>query len=72
VRKGRQIGNKKLALLGQKNRNAKLNDENVKEIRKLRKSGMTHKNISKIFGVSSVSITQILLGRTWSHVRDDI
>lgn len=53
---------------GENNKLAKLTDNKVREIFKLRKSGMTHINISKIFGVSRPVISNILARKYWKHV----
>ena len=46
----------------------KLTVENVNDIKTLLSSGMTHKDIAKIFCVSRPTITCINSGRTWWHV----
>lgn len=60
--------NKKRHVLGERNGNAKLTEENVKQIRELSKLGTPRKNIAQQFKVSYVTITFIVTGRSWSHV----
>lgn len=64
INKGRQQG-----AAGERNSHAKLTREQVKEIRK-KYSGrnISSAAIAKIYGVSQVSISYILIGKTWSNV----
>lgn len=48
---------------------SKLNDGNVKEIRKLIALKIPRRKIAKLFGVGSTCITDIATGRTWSWLR---
>lgn len=62
VAKGRQAKGSRLA-------SAKLNEEKVKEIRRLYKAGGTsHRALAREFGVSKSLITQILNREWWAHV----
>ncbi len=45
-----------------------LNEESVKQIRELDSEGKTAKEMAKIFGVSKVTIMDVISGRTWKHV----
>lgn len=45
-----------------------LTEENVRKIRELSKSGMTHEEIASIFGMRRVGITNVISGKTWKHV----
>lgn len=51
--------------------NAKLNDDSVREIRRLNKSGVGQPTLAKQFGVSQRAIVQVLKGLSWSHVGGD-
>lgn len=69
VMKGRQrtgMGN------GEKNRNAKLTINQVLEIRRLRKDGMTQEALGQMFGVYHTAIGMILRGKTWKHVEESV
>lgn len=59
----RTVGN-----LGIRNGHAKLNDDKVKEIRKLLQAGKKHKEISEIYGISCSVISEIRNGKMWKHV----
>lgn len=47
---------------------SKLNEGQVREIRKLLKQKIRHKVIAEKYGVDTVTITDINLGRSWRHV----
>ena len=50
--------------------NHKLNDEMVREIRKIREEeNMSHRKIAAMFGVSATAIARILNGNAWTHVK---
>lgn len=51
---------------GEKNHNAKLTQDDVNKIFELRKQGLTHQAISKIFNVSRRHIGNILQGKRWN------
>lgn len=53
---------------GEQKYNAKLTDENVREIRKLIAKNHTGKYIAEIFGVHEKQISNIRLRKTWKHV----
>lgn len=53
---------------GAKNGKAKLTDDKVREILKLRKSGVKTKDIAKAFGVGSTTINNIGNGLIWKHI----
>lgn len=53
---------------GQRNRNAKLDDAAVREIRRLHLSGESGKSISARIGVARSTVSMILNSRTWKHV----
>ena len=54
--------------LGSMNGLAKLTEESVHEVRRMRAMGATQQAIADKFGVSQASISSVLLGKTWSHV----
>lgn len=49
---------------------AKLNEKTVREIRKMRSSGMSFAAIGKSFSVHYSTVADICQGRTWTHVTD--
>jgi len=51
-----------------RHKSAKLNPTSVRKIRKLRMSGMSLRQIAKIFGVSHNAIWLIGVGSSWNHV----
>lgn len=53
---------------GENMRNAKLNDEKVREIRLLAKSGKSLNSIAKLFGVSFPVIRGVVDRKLWKHV----
>jgi len=59
---------KKADRKGTKNSKAKLNDEKVVEIRRLRKEGHTLKALSKRFGVAPARIWEIANYKSWIHI----
>jgi hypothetical protein len=48
---------------------AKLTDENIRQIRILRQAGVTFKAIGAQFGVSNTAIRDVIIGRSWGHVK---
>ena len=56
---------------GSKNGASKLNEDQVKEIRKLLKTGMSHVEIGAKFGVSKGPIGKINRGTHWKHVKEE-
>ncbi|KKM57077.1 hypothetical protein LCGC14_1550940 [marine sediment metagenome] len=55
--------------VGERTNNAKLSEEKVKSIRILYSSGLSQSKIAKKYGVSQATISDVLLGKIWSHVR---
>jgi hypothetical protein len=47
----------------------KLTDADVRKIRELYSQGMTYAAISRLFPISRMSCCNIVIGRTWSHVK---
>jgi group I intron endonuclease len=46
-----------------------LDDDKVREIKKLLAEGLYQKDIAKLFGVSIPTISMIATGKTWTHVK---
>lgn len=53
---------------GEMNNLAKLTEDNVREIRSLANTGMTHKGIAHRFGVTRQNIGFIVNEKTWTHI----
>jgi hypothetical protein len=66
MRKGRW---KREWKIGEGSSRAKLTDDNVREIRRLRAQGVTIREVAKRFGVTTGPIDQIMSGKRWSHVK---
>lgn len=62
LRKGRHRSG---PVAGEKNGNAKLNTEQVAEIRAKADAGQTRKNIAEEYGVTPAHISHICLGKKW-------
>jgi|SRR5882672_7829826 len=56
--------------IGSANSQAKLTEDDIKQIRKLGAEGRTFKSIGIQFGVSGTMISNIITGKAWSHVKD--
>jgi len=56
------------AFIGEQHHSAKLNVQQVREIRCLAESGMDQSEIGRMFGVSQTTVTQIKCRRVWAHV----
>ena len=56
-------------LFGSQNKQAKLDENKVKVIRKLMVDGVAQSIIAKRFGVSKGAINAISTRRTWAHVK---
>jgi hypothetical protein len=56
---------------GANNHNAKLTEDDVREIRKTLASGVSIRETSRIFGVSDYPVGQIARGKHWTHLKDD-
>lgn len=54
---------------GSKNNSARLTEEQVDEIRKLRMDGWKLKPLGKRFGVAFSTIQRIVIGKNWNHGR---
>lgn len=55
---------------GEKKHQSKLKEDDVLEIRRLIKSGMTLISISKIFNISWQSVSDIKYWRRWKHLKE--
>lgn len=56
---------------GERNPRAKLTDEQVREIRRLRAAGVTEKAVAREYGISFQAVGAIHRRETWSHVTDE-
>lgn len=61
--KGREI-----ILKGEEIGNSKLNEDNVREIRRLVEEGHTHRYLGELFGVSHKQIGSVARRESWKHV----
>lgn len=59
-------------LNGERNKNAKLTEEQVRRIHKLSEQGMSQGKIGKAFGVSQGQVYRILHGIQWQHIYREI
>lgn len=64
-RKGRMPGNR---TTGSERDYSKLNDADVRSIRRLRSRGVTYKDIAARLSISRALVWQVLSGNRWSHV----
>jgi hypothetical protein len=55
-------------VVGSNHRNAKLHENDIKNIFSLRGSGMTQEQIGNIYGVHRITVKGILQRRKWKHV----
>lgn len=55
--------------LGSNHVNAKLTEDDVREIRRLVARGSLHREVAEVFGVSKAAVGAIVSGRNWSHVK---
>jgi len=49
---------------------SKLTDDQIREIRALRKTGLALARIATRFGITASNVFYIAKGKTWSHVKD--
>ena len=68
INKGRASFGDAHPQLGSKNGMARLNEDQVREIKKLLNEGYYHKDIADWFNVARQTITNIATGRRWSHI----
>lgn len=55
---------------GEKSRTAKLNEAQVRNIKKLLRQGVTYRELAVTFGVSLGTIAGIAKRQTWIHVKE--
>ena len=55
--------------LGSTNGQAKLTEEAIEVIRSLHRQGLSQQKIADRFGVVQTTISRVLLGQRWTHVR---
>jgi hypothetical protein len=48
---------------------SKLTADKVREVRRMRESGMLHREIAAQFNVSTVAITNVINGKSWGHIK---
>jgi hypothetical protein len=53
---------------GSYNAKAKVDELQVIEIRQQAKSGLSYKAIARQYGLSDVSVRNIVIGKTWAHI----
>ena len=54
---------------GEQHHNAKLTEQEVREMRtKYLKGGYTHRSIAKEYNISASQASKILLGMRWTHI----
>lgn len=54
--------------IGTANRQSKVNEEQVKEIRRLAATGLTSGAIAPLFGLTYQNVWYIVTHKTWKHV----
>lgn len=54
------------------NAKAKLNDQKVVEIRRLRSRGLVYREIAEIYDVALETIIAVVNGKTWKHVKSPV
>lgn len=57
------------AKLGESHHNARLSNEAVRSMRKLKVQGLRLEEIAERFGVGRITVYDAVKGRTWSHVQ---
>jgi hypothetical protein len=57
-------------LIGSNNRNAKLTEADVVEIRRLAKGGMMQREIGLIYGINKATVSRIVNRKWWTHVAE--
>jgi DNA-binding CsgD family transcriptional regulator len=64
--------NKKRHAFGVRQPGAKLSDQDVREIRKLLREGLTGREVAKLFGVSVQTISNTKNGVRWKHIGGEL
>lgn len=68
IQKGRKSTQHSTRTMGEKVNTAKLNADQVREIRRLYAEGHTQENLGALYKVTSVNISAIIRRETWKHV----
>jgi len=53
---------------GENNPNSKLNESDIRAIRKAKKQGITHRELAEKYNVTKTTISQIVNRKLWAHV----
>jgi hypothetical protein len=64
------LGRARGAPQGSQHGRSKLNEDQVRAIRRLGGEGVTGRELARRYGVSPATISRILQGRTWTHILD--
>lgn len=67
ARKGRH---KAPLLRGEEHGGSKLTEEAARSIVRLSRQGVYQRDMARMFGVSPSTISMIVIGKTWKHIRD--
>jgi predicted DNA-binding protein (UPF0251 family) len=59
---------KRPSVQGEKNKNVKITEEKVKQLRKDRKQGYTYDQLKSKYGISKSTVAQIVKRKTWQHI----
>lgn len=65
IKKGRNSNGNPI---GENNGNSRLSENNILNIKKLIKKGLSNKKIADMYNVSDSMISRIKLGKNWSHI----
>ena len=63
------IRKRRISIIDRNSNKYKLNEKQVVEIRKMSSGGMSNVDISKIFNVGDTAISNVVLRKTWKHVK---
>lgn len=63
--------NRQARVIGENNPKAKLTEMDVKEIRRLHKTGIKGATLGRIYKVTNSNIYDILSGKRWSHIMEN-
>lgn len=69
VDNARDMVERNRAAKGERNAWSKLTDEKVRELRKMRNSGASFRELGMCFGVSGSAAKKVVDGKTWGHVQ---
>lgn len=65
----KDLGLQRKAVRGESNVVSKLNEAKVKELRRRADQGETYADLGREFGVSDVTVSNAVRGKTWKHVK---